>query len=496
MLAGLVLGSWLGSRLVDRTADPLRLLANVQLLLGLGAVLGLWIFQLPLFEYLTYWYSAVENLLGIPLFLVGPFGFLSGLVFPLATRCYAPSRTEGGKSVGRLYTWNTLGCIAGALLTGFVFIPRFGTGFTGLGLAGLCLLSGLLLLLVHPLRFRQVARAPQLAVVLGFALFSFLSGDVLDRVLQRKISMRVLGNVVVYRQLEEADATVTSLGAPGANSRLRYLLINGQNMTGLVSVTKLMAHLPLALADEPKDALVICFGMGTTFRSASTHAGLKVTAVELVGGVLQCFDDFHPGGSELFRNPNLRAVVDDGRNYLLMSDRQYDTITVDPAPPLDSAGTVNLYSRQFFQLCRSRLRPGGVMCLWVPPGPQTEVKMILRTFLDVFDHVNVWSGNEAYAGFFLIGTFAPLENVPAKIAGLYQSPAVVADLTAWGNEYDRAEKILALRVCDDKRLRPLVEDVPVITDDRPYTEFTLWRFLYDPQFRVEWNTHGLKGALR
>jgi spermidine synthase len=494
MLTGLVLGSEWGARRVDRTNDPLRLLANVQLASGVAAVFGLWVFQLPLFAYHTHWYGAPANLLVLPLLMVAPFGVCSGLFFPLAARCYALSRSKGGQGIGRLYTVNTLGCIAGALLTGFVFIPTLGTGFTGLSLAAVCLAGGLVLSATPPHGFRQAIRLPQLALLLCFVLLALLSGDVLTRALNRKIAERVVANVVIYRQLEEADATITSLGSKDPASRFRFLLINGQNMTGLAPVTKLMAHLPLALADDPRDALVICFGMGTTFSSASTHKHVKVTAVELVGGVLKCFDDFHPGGSQLFQRPTLRAVVDDGRNYLLMSEQQFDTITVDPAPPLESAGTVNLYSREFFQLCRSHLRPGGVMCLWVPPGPQTEIKMILRTFLDVFGHTHVWAGREL-AGFFLVGTSQPLKNIPGKIANLYRSPAVVDDLTAWGGDYDRPEKVLALHLGDETRLAGFVERAPVITDDLPYTEFNLWRYLTNPEFQVELDARKLKEAL-
>ena len=100
-----------------------------------------------------------------------------------------------------------------------------------------------------------------------------------------------------------------------------------------MSVTKLMAHLPLWLADDPKDILVICFGMGTTVRSASRHRGLEVYAVDRIPAVFESFAFFHPDDASLLRRPNIHAIVDDGRNVLLINPRKYDVITVDPAPP-------------------------------------------------------------------------------------------------------------------------------------------------------------------
>src|SRR5207245_2572514 len=105
--------------------------------------------------------------------------------------------------------------------------------------------------------------------------------------------------------------------------------------------------------------------------------GLRVDAVELVPGVLECFGIFHPDGPAILQQPNVHGVADDGRNYLLMHRRQYDVITIDPPPPLASAGAVNLYSREFVQLCHDRLRPDGVVCLWIPPERASEVKMII-----------------------------------------------------------------------------------------------------------------------
>jgi spermidine synthase len=246
-------------------------------------------------------------------------------------------------------------------------------------------------------------------------------------------------------------------------------------MTILLPVTKLMAHLPLALVNDPHDILVICFGMGTTARSASRHEGIQVHVVELVGAVLRCFDCFHADAHEVLAQSNVHTAVDDGRNYLLMHPQEYDVITIDPPPPLHSAGAVNLYTREFFQLCRDRLRPGGVLAMWIPPDSLSEVKMITRSFLDVFEHVNGWAGPPPLSGILLLGSGRPLQHVREKVRQMYELPAVAADLREWGPELDHPEKVLQLYLADKRELSRFVAGVPLITDDSPYTEFPLWR---------------------
>jgi spermidine synthase len=484
LLLGMGLGSWLGSRWVDRWADPLRQLALVQLAIGLAGLAALHLFAHGALA--TPDLAAGRNLgvlLAAPVVLVGPLGLLWGLAFPVAARCYMPRRAAAGRSVAHLYAWNTLGGIAGALTAGFGLIPLLGTSLTGTVLAALSLGLGLLLLGAQPRGLWQETPGLRRWGLIGAcALLLATVGDPYDRLLRGRIAVVYPGGARIDRHREEAAGTTTAFGAPWAGSRQKYLWVNGHGMTVLATVTKLMAHLPIWLAEEPRDVLVVCFGMGTTARSASRHPGLHVWAVELVPGVLECFGYFHADGPQVLRQPNLHPVVDDGRHFLLMRPRLYDVITVDPAPPLYSAGAVHLYSREFFGLCRDRLRPGGVACLWVPPANESEVKMILRTFLEVFAHVSVWEGpaqQSSLQGLYLLGSHRRLERVAEKIQRAYDQPAVVADLVEWGSECDRPDKVCDLFVADDRALRAWLSDARVITDDRPYTEFPLWRALFD-----------------
>lgn len=488
VLAGMGLGSFAGGSLMHWCHDPLLLLARLQLGIGLAQVAALHLYA-----------RQQADLVWPAVVLLGPLGLLWGLTFPAATACYARTRAQAGRRVGELYAWNTVGCIAGSLAAGFVLLPLLGSSPSLRALAVLSLLGGLALLAVHPQGIRLPARLSEALLAAAGVVLLATAGDPYFTVLERKMRdfysdlleaktsdpyarllgrstpVRYAGALTIYRHVEEAAGTTTAFGADPFDPRARQLWINGCGMTSMSTVTKLMAHLPIALADDPRDVLVVCFGMGTTVRSASRHEGLQIHAVEMVPAVVECFGYYHADGPEILQRDKVHVAIDDGRNYLQMRPQQYDVITIDPAPPLHSAGTVNLYSWEFFQLCRQRLRPAGVVCLWIPPVSYSEVKMLLRTYLDVFPFVSAWSGTKAHPGFLLMGSHRPLQGVPEKIRQLYRKPAVVADLTEWDQDHDQPEKLLALHVTEGPGLVPLIAGARIVTDDCPYTEFPLWR---------------------
>src|SRR5207248_6882557 len=114
--------------------------------------------------------------------------------------------------------------------------------------------------------------------------------------------------------------------------------------------------------------------------------------------------------------------------------------TIDPAPPLHSAGTVNLYTREFFELCKSRLAPGGVFCLWVPPAPETEVLMILKSFHETFPHGSLWGGLED-GGFYLVGGHRPYGQTPSQVEAIADQLSRIEELGEWGPTYRDADKL-------------------------------------------------------
>lgn len=120
---------------------------------------------------------------------------------------------------------------------------------------------------------------------------------------------------------------------PLTGGGMKSLLVNGMGMTTLTPITKFIADLPLAFHEgKPKSILVICFGMGTTYRSALSW-GIDTTVVELVPSVTKAFGFYHADAEKCENDPNGRIIIDDGRRYLSRCARKFDVIVVDPPPP-------------------------------------------------------------------------------------------------------------------------------------------------------------------
>src|SRR5258708_3844900 len=170
----------------------------------------------------------------------------------------------------------------------------------------------------------------------------------------------------------------------------KHLYVNGQGITTLSTITKAMAHLPLAYHAGPShSALTICFGMGTTFRSLLCW-NIKTTAVELVASVKKAYGYYHADAEEVLKNPWGGVVIDDGRRYLKRTSDTFDVVTIDPPPPVEAAGSSLLYSTEFYTLLKKRLAPGGILQQWFPGGEGPEAEAISRSLVASFPYVKVY----------------------------------------------------------------------------------------------------------
>lgn len=486
-LTGIALGSLVIHRFVDRFKSPLMVFGVLELFVGLISVVNIYLFM-PLDSELVRGILGLWNGVFATVLIVFPLAFAFGLILPTASVCYAKSTDRVGASVGWLYSFNTVGSILGAVLAGFVLLPYLGSTNAIILLAFVNVLLGFVLLSQEP----GHRTAQKLVYATGTAIAVVLAVGVVEndpflaviekRIVERRGTTWLPGSNAalpksenIYFHKEGIEGTVTAFEV----NEFKQLWINGVGMTFLNTETKLMAHLPLLLADRPKEFVAIAFGMGTSVRSASRYPDLNITGVDLVPETFQTFRYFHADGDEVLRQRNVHSVVNDGRNFLLLSDRRYDVITVDPAPPIWSAGTVNLYTKQFFELARNRLTEGGVFCLWFPAGTEEEVKSLLRTFDAVFPFVTVWSGPRGW-GWYLTGRLNPIDwdVVAERAKEMLSTQAVYDDLTEYDSVVDTPAKLLALRMWTDVELEEVVGDGPLITDNYPFTEFPLWRYLF------------------
>jgi predicted membrane-bound spermidine synthase len=392
--------------------------------------------------------------------LLSVFPFCAGLGYltPKLIDQYSQGSPRGG---GKAYAVNVLGSIVGPLFASYVLLPTVGARY-GMALLGLPFLA---LLGVY---WRARALTPRLrisAAVAAGALTScsfFVSGSYDEGWPGLRGEIR-----------RDHTATVIAWGS----GMWKQLTVNGVGQTAMTPVTKLMAHMPLAFFEEPPEsALVICFGMGTTFRSLLSW-GVDTTAVELVKSVPQSFAYFHPDAEAFLRDPRGRVVIDDGRRFLQRVDRRYDLITVDPSPPLEAAGSGLLYSKEFYDVVKRRLKPAGILAHWFPGREGLILSSVVRSLTRSFPHVLVF---QAFVGqgYHFIASMQPVP-IPSPEEFVSRMPgAAKKDLTEWnpgalGDAQTFVRTVLASEVDPDSLLHE--DPRVVITDDRPFNEYYLLR---------------------
>jgi spermidine synthase len=267
----------------------------------------------------------------------------------------------------------------------------------------------------------------------------------------------------------------------------KILYVNGVGMTVLTSITKMMAHFPAAhltrQEGQPIHALVICFGMGTTFRSLASW-GAYVTAVDLVPSVPDMFGYFHPDGPDLVRNSGgrLRIVHDDGRRFLDRSSEKFDLITIDPPPPVEAAGSSLLYTKEFYASAKRKMKPGAILETWLPGGDRQTVAGFAKSVLESFPYVRACGSIQGH-GFHITASNDPIPRLTPEQLVARMPPAAVSDMKEWidapptkffeymlSNEY----------VVESMLIGGSREATLAISDDRPVNEFYFMRRLTAP----------------
>jgi len=280
-----------------------------------------------------------------------------------------------------------------------------------------------------------------------------------------------LSNLVVSR-----DSTATVVGAEAGDPKQKVLLVNGISMTGLTPITKFMAHLTLASHEQPpQNTLVICFGMGTTFRSALSWA-IPATAVDLIPSVPKLFPYFYADASQVLASSDAHVVVDDGRRFLERTSETFDSVIVDPPPPVPAAGSSLLYSKEFYALVKRHLRGGGIVQQWLPYGDAATQAAVARALRDSFPYVRIF-GYQDVPGRHFLATMSPIPvRSPSQLAERLP-PRAAADLVEWDRSVTPADQfaVLVPGPVDLDTLIANSPNTPALQDDRPVNEYYLLR---------------------
>ncbi|MBV8195228.1 MAG: hypothetical protein JOY80_06835 [Candidatus Dormibacteraeota bacterium] len=253
-------------------------------------------------------------------------------------------------------------------------------------------------------------------------------------------------------------------------------------MTAISVDTTLMAYVPKIMRPNATSLLDICFGMGTTFRS-SLLLGLHTDAVDLSPSIPWQMPVFYSDAQQFLDSPNARIITADGRNYVKLTSRRYDLITVDPPPPIQTAGASVLYTQQFYEDAHHALQPGGLMFQWLYYGIDLQqFREHVRTFRSVFPHVLILM-SPRHGGVYMMGSDAPITWNQSDVTRLLDSPQAVADMAGApdaqylepGSWTQLLQNMVWLR---DSQVDAFTGPGPVITDDHPLTEYYVLHQLF------------------
>ncbi len=362
-------------------------------------------------------------------------GLAMGVLFPLLVQLTRKSAADVGRTVGNVYAWNTAGSILGATFAASVVTPAIGTaGATALAMA----LYFIAVLVLLP---RRGGRAPWLwtGTALAGGIIVLLAAIPQD---PRRTNMGTFlygpetvasnANAEVLQFEEGAACNVLTVDNKGH----RFLKVNGKTdaSTGSDMTTQLgSAYLPLFVRPEAKTILVVGFGSGTTPGAALLFNHADVTCCEIEPAVYTASRHFAAVNHSPEKAKRFTMVIDDGRSYLTAVDRKFDLILSEPSNPW-IAGCAALFTQQFYETVRDRLKPQGALAQWIQAYnfSPTEYALVVRTLREVFPHYALFTTQDNYSDTLLVASMAPLDLSKETVAGaqavVNRTPAIRNDL--------------------------------------------------------------------
>ncbi len=474
ILAGIGLGGLLAGWWLRREADGRRLAAPLALATGAAALASYVLFKsasgvsISVYQTVDWRYVTVLSLA-----LMFPAALASGLLFTALGEAIHREVGDRARSAGLVTMANTLGAMIGPLVAGFGLLPTVGMEAS---LFILCALYALPALLcagkAAPWPSLRASRFLQITAVAFVAFLALFPFGAMQGYLNRACADFLKDGEVMAKTVEGVTGTLQYLRKDYLGQPYYYRLVtDGYSMSstdrGARRYMKLFAYFPEAVLPNPKSALLICFGTGSTASALVEDKRLSsIDIVDISRDVLRGSRIVYPNpGQNPLDDPRVTAHVEDGRFYLLATAKKFDIITAEPPPPM-MAGVVNLYSREYFELMRERLNDGGMVTYWLPVFElsETDAKAILKAFCDVFDHASLWTGDNF--NWMMVGVKNPKGPKPgADFSRLWDDPVTGAGLRDIAVE--EPGQLGALFMLDGKALADYLDDAKPLTDNHP-----------------------------
>ncbi|HET7362687.1 MAG TPA: hypothetical protein VFJ70_03845 [Burkholderiales bacterium] len=485
---GLAAGGLAVRRRIDAAAEPVRLLAWVQIAMGLAAAATLPVYDatFSLMEALMHALARTEG--GYLLFNVSgaalaalvmlPATFCAGMTLPLITAALL-RRGRGEGAIGQVYAANTLGAIAGVMLAVHVGLPLLGLKGTLLAGALIDAALGLLLLaqLGAPLAYAAALCA---AVFVALGLGVELDPNKMTAGVFRYGDLASSRNAPVLFNKDGKTATVhlvkypeaISLRTNGKSDGSINMDRNGPRGTDEITMV-LTAALPLALKPEIRTAAVIGIGTGLTTHTLLQHLDIEhVDTIEIEPVMAEAARGFTPRNSGAFVDPRGTLVIDDAKSYFSTHARRYDLVISEPSNPWVS-GVASLFTREFYRRVRPHLADDGLLVQWfqlyeIDPS---LVATVLGALGEVFPHYAIYAPSDH--DLLIVASPAP---IPATAqARVFEQPGVAKEL--WTIHVLTAGDLDARYVASRATLEPLLASyaMPANSDYYPVLDLNAAR---------------------
>ena len=355
-LVGIAVGSLIYARFLSRLRHQVGLFIGLQVGIGLVSYATPFIFRL-LHADLFNNFNETLTLAKTAVIMIGP-TLMMGVSVPLAIQICQRGERREGTSVGSVYAVNTVGAIFGAFTAGFILLPTVGLHLGVIIVSSLNILAGLLPLAA---RARSGLRPVYGAAFAGLIVVLVLAAppDLFRSLFQ---DAHPNADIVYYKEGKVANVLVYDFKKLGYKDFHLNAVNEASSRLWHVQLFKLLGLLPTLVHEDPDDAIMVAFGAGMS-AGATARIVNSLDVVDLNPDIAGIAEAYTRENLDVYNQSNFNQVVNDGRNALLLSDRKYSLIISDATNP-KMFDSWTLYSREFYELIKSRLKPGGVFCQW------------------------------------------------------------------------------------------------------------------------------------
>jgi spermidine synthase len=342
------------------------------------------------------------------LWAILPAALLWGASFPLALAAVADSEEDAGRMVGGIYAANTAGAILGALCFSLLLIPHLGSARSERILIVLSTVGGLVLL--APLVASSRKRAGALALIASVAAAVWLVARVPSTPgMLIAFGRRIVTSTGSARILYAGEGINSSIAISEWDDGAVQFHVSGKVEASTepydMRLQRMLGHLPGLIHPQPRSVLIVGFGAGVTAGSFTRYPSMqRIVICEMEPLVPKIATLYFPRENyDVLHDARTRIFYDDARHYILTSPDKFDIITSDPIHPWVK-GSATLYSKEYFELVKAHLNPGGIVTQWVPlyETDLATVKSEIATFFDVFPDGTIWANENGGGGYDIV----------------------------------------------------------------------------------------------